>query len=177
MTFCVTFWHKIAYFYAFGPKRSIYHTFTYKNIRNSELSSVNRGVATLNAISGHDFHLPLEGNSKFIRPPKIIFASFIISTPLLNQSLNQNDPILSSDKFSFYLVSKNLHLTLKNRSEYTGDLISAFLCEPQKTCECGENPLHATLTFAILLATYERVSKRVFKLVSKIDFILLTLSC
>ena len=91
MTFCVTFWHKIAYFYAFGPKRSIYHTFTYRNIQNSELSSVNRGVATLNAISGHDFHLPLEGNSKFIHPPKIIFASFIISTPLLNQSLNQND--------------------------------------------------------------------------------------
>ena len=66
-------------------------SFTYKNIQNSELSSVNRGVATLNAISGHDFHLPLEGNSKFIRPPKIIFASFIISTPVLNQSLNQND--------------------------------------------------------------------------------------
>ena len=129
MTFCVTFWHKIAYFYAFGPKRSIYHTFTYKNIQNSELSSVNRGVATLNAISGHDFHLPLEGNSKFIHPPKIIFASFIISTPLLNQ----NDSNLSSDKFSFYLVSKNLHLTLKNRSEYTGDLISTFFVRTPKS--------------------------------------------
>ena len=130
-----------------GPKRIIYHTFTYQKRSKSELSSVNRGVATLNAISGHDFRPPLGGNSKFIHPPKIFFASFIISTPLLNQKSNQNDSNLSSDKLSFYLVSKNLHLTFKNQTECTGDLICAFLCEPQKACECGQN---ATLTFTIL---------------------------
>ena len=120
-----------------------------ESVEKSELSSVNRGVATLNGISGHDFHPPLGGNAKFIRPPKIIFASFFISTPLLNQKSNHSDSNLSSDKSSFYLLSKTLHLTFKNLTECTGDLICAFLCEPQKVCECGQN---ATLTFTILQA-------------------------
>ena len=115
-----------------------------------------------------------------IFPLRPIQSSFVLQKSFLLHSLFPRPywikvwiktiPILSSDKFSFYLVSKNLHLTLKNRSEYTGDLISAFLCEPQKACECGQK---ATLTFAILLATCEGVSKRVFKLVSKTDYTLL----
>ena len=104
--------------------------------------------------------LPLGAiQSSFVLP-----KSFIISTPLLNQKSNQNDFNLSSDKLSFYLVSENLHLTFKNQTECTGDLICAFLCEPQKACECGQS---ATLTFAILFSTCEGVSKRVINLLSK----------
>ena len=105
-----------------------------------------------------------------IFPLRTIQSSFVLQKSFLLHSLfprpywikvwTKTIPILSSDKFSFHLVSKNLHLTLKNRSEYTGDLISTFLCEPQKSCECGQN---ATLTFAILLATCEGVSKRSWK--------------
>ena len=124
---------------------------------------MNRGVETLNDNRGHEFHHPLEGNSKFDFPPKINFNFIHYFHALIEFSIE----IFPNRLFWVHTVfcqfskpvldSQSLWLTRQSTTPVYYQW-GTLLCERRNSCKGGQ---HATSGFGIqTVSTCEKIWKQ-----------------